>query len=55
MKPEQQARKLRMIAALPSLLDVQGWRQGVEVSGRDWFPGEAAALVQREKELRKPK
>lgn len=52
MTPEQQARKLRMIADLPSLLDVQGWRQGVEVSGRDWLPGEQAALVQREKELR---
>lgn len=49
MSPEAQARKLADIARLtgPELL---GWRIGVEVT-RAYFPGEAAALVAREREL----
>lgn len=40
------------IATLASAEEVDGWRQGVSLSGRDWEPGEKAALLARERILR---
>lgn len=52
MTPQDQARKMAHIAALASLEECKGWRMGVETARRDWFPGELAALIRRESELR---
>lgn len=48
MKPEEQARKLSQIAR-QSAQELDGWQE--EARKRGMFPGEAAAIVARRKEL----
>jgi len=52
MTPSEQARKMDMIAAMRTREDIEGWRDGIRTSGREHFPGEAAALATREKQIK---
>ena len=52
MTPAEQAHKLRMIADLRTCEEIEGWREGIRISGREYFPGEAAALATREKQIK---
>lgn len=42
---------LAKIASLRCADEIEGWRWGVRSTGRDYAPGEAAALIQREREV----
>ena len=42
----------KKISTLRSIEEIQGWRWGVSVTGRDYEDGEVAALVMREKQIR---
>jgi len=51
MPPAEQHRKLDIISAMRTREEIDGWREGIRISGREYFPGEAAALATREKQL----
>lgn len=56
MRPDtmtEPERLLEKIAALASLQEIEGWRQGVAWAGRAWAPGEVAALAERERKLQR--
>lgn len=51
MTPAMQNLKLGMIAQLRTREEIEGWRDGIRISGREYFPGEASALATREKQI----
>jgi hypothetical protein len=53
MTPEERSRKLDMIRTLRTQEHIDGWRDGMRVRGREYFDGEAAALAEREREIKK--
>lgn len=55
MTPADQSRKLRHIASLRSLEEIQGWHMGIAARralGGDWFSGEEDALRFRAAQIR---
>ena len=49
---EEQSRKLRQIANISTVAELDGWEVGMKT--RATFPGEQAALMQRRIELKAP-